>query len=205
MTPTIPLTIPLTSRLRDATRALHTAAERAGVMPQMLRGELPLPRYVALLHQLHALYTALESALAATQHQPGSLPVLPTLARSAALRADLQHLDPQGQPTLVAPMQDYVAHLGTLAPAGLAAHAYVRYLGDLAGGRVLHRIVARCYGLQQDGLRFYAFEANPALLGQALRAQLDALPVAHHDGIVAEAQSAFRRHVDLFEALAAPG
>ena len=196
------LAAPLTSRLREATRVLHTAAERAGVMPQLLRGDLPLPRYVALLQQLHALYAALEAALAATQQQPGSLVLAPALLRSAALRADLEHLDPQGQRQLVAPMQAYVAHLGTLAPPGLAAHAYVRYLGDLAGGRVLHRIVARCYGLQQDGLRFYAFDADTSLLGQTLRAQLDALPEAQHATIVAEAQSAFRRHVEVFEALA---
>jgi heme oxygenase len=199
------LPITLTGRLREATRGLHSAAERAGVMPRLLRGELPLPRYVALLHQLHALYTALEAALAATRQLPGSLPLAPALARSAALQADLQHLDPQGQPKLVAPMRDYVAHLAQLRQGGvpqLAAHAYVRYLGDLAGGRALHRVVARSYGLAQDGLRFYAFDTDTAALGQDLRAQLDALPAAHHDPIVAEAQAAFRRHVDLFEALA---
>lgn len=195
----------LTSRLREATRALHAAAERAGVMPQLLRCDLPLAGYVALLHQLHALYAALEAALAGTQGQPGRLQLAPALARCAALRADLAHLDPQGQPQVIAPMRDYVAHLGSLAPHRLAAHAYVRYLGDLAGGRVLHRIVARAYGLQQDGLRFYAFEADPAQLGQALRAQLDAVPAADHEDVVAEAQAAFRRHVALFEALAARG
>lgn len=195
----------LTGRLREATRGLHSAAERAGVMPRLLRGELPLPRYVALLHQLQALYDALEAALQQHQHRPGSLPWLPALARGAALRADLQHLDPGGTPRLVAPMQDYVAHLARLAQdptAPLAAHAYVRYLGDLAGGRVLHRVVARAYGLQDAGLRFYAFDTDTAQLGLALRAALDALPAGHHGAIVAEAQAAFRRHVDLFEALA---
>lgn len=195
---------PLTSRLREATRALHTEAERAGVMPQLLRGDLPLPRYVALLHQLHALYGALESALQAKQPS-GRLPLLAALARSAALRADLEHLDPQGEPRLTVPMRDYVAHLGTVAPHRLMAHAYVRYLGDLAGGRVLHRIVARAYGLEQDGLRFYAFDGDPAQLGLSLRAELDAVPAAHHADIVAEAQAAFRRHVELFEALADRG
>ena len=188
----------LTARLREGTRDLHTVAERAGLMPMLLRGELPLPRYVALLHQLAALYTALEAGL----QRAGAPVVDAALARSAALRADLAHLAPAGGAALVAPTTAYVLHLQALPGVLLAAHAYVRYLGDLAGGQVLRRIVGRAYGLEVDGLRFYDFGSDAAALGQGLRAALDAVPAEHHDRIVAEAQAAFRRHVALFEALA---
>jgi heme oxygenase len=189
----------LTARLREGTRMLHAEAERAGLMPRLLRGELPLPGYVALLHQLHAIYAALETAL---QGRPGAPVLHPALARCAALQADLDHLDPQGRPVLLAPTRDYVACLQALPGGLLAAHAYVRYLGDLAGGQVLRRIVGRTYGLSEHGLRFYDFGADGAALGQGLRATLDAVPAGQHDGIVAEAQAAFRRHVLLFESLA---
>lgn len=213
----------LSARLRDGTRHLHAQAERAGLMPALLRGELPLHRYVRLLQELQALYDALESALA----QPGAPVLDAALFRAAALREDLAVLGamrtppptgdrglareaevPARAPTADVPdgspvMRDYVRHLRSLSPPLLAAHAYVRYLGDLAGGQVLRRIVARSYGLQGVGTRFYEFgPAVPGLVA-GLRLVLDALPATMHEPIVDEACSAFRRHVDLFEDLAA--
>jgi heme oxygenase len=81
----------------------------------------------------------------------------------------------------------------------------VRYLGDLAGGQMMLRIVARDYPEATiGGRRFYDFgpAAGHGALAAALRASLDALPPALADAIVAEAQSAFERHVALFDELA---
>ena len=80
----------LAERLRDATRELHAQAERSGVMRTLLRGELGRGDYALLLRNLHAIYAALEAALA----QHGGHPVLapvddPALRRRAALEADL--------------------------------------------------------------------------------------------------------------------
>lgn len=189
---------PLSLRLREATQALHREAERAGVMPALLRGQLPRERYVALLVQLEALYAALEPGLA----RPGALALDPRLQRLPALRADLNHLAGEaGRPAALAPALAYAQALQALPPPLLAAHAYVRYLGDLAGGQVLARIVGRAYGLEREGLAFYAFDGEPAALSAALRAQLDALPADLGDALVAQAQDGFRRHVALFEAL----
>lgn len=186
-------------QLRAGTQALHTQAERAGLMPSLLRGELPRERYVLLLRQLVAVYDALETALM----QPGAPSFDPVLARTAALQADIAFLAPgAAAPPLTQPALDYVARLRTLPPLHLAAHAYVRYLGDLAGGQVLARIVGRAYGLQREGLAFYRFDGDGPSLAHGLREVLDALPDADQPAIVAEAQSAFERHVALFEALA---
>lgn len=193
----------LSAQLRVATRELHAAAERAGTMPALLRGALPLPRYLALLRQLQPIYAALEHGL----QQPRALAVDAMLRRGPALQADIDHLaaavDAAEPPTVLPEAQAYARHLGGLPPVLLAAHAYVRYLGDLAGGQVLARIVGRAYALSDGGLRFYRFDAEPAWLAQRLRAALDALPVGEHGAIVDEARAAFGRHVDLFEALAA--
>lgn len=185
-------------RLKEATRELHARAERAGLMPALLRGELPRERYVALLWQLEAIYAALEAAL----EHPLAPAVAPALWRRDALRADLAHLDPGGTAVWLAPTRDYVHRLQGLAPPLLAAHAYVRYLGDLAGGQVLRRIVGQAYGLHDAGLRFYAFDGDPAALAGGLRALLDAQPPTLGDALVEEACAGFRRHVALFEALA---
>jgi heme oxygenase len=192
--------MPLSLRLREATQALHRETERAGIMPALLRGQLPRPRYVALLAQLEALYAALEAGLA----RPGALALDPRLRRLPSLRADLAHLAGAVPPAALAPTRAYAAALAALPPPWLAAHAYVRYLGDLAGGQVLARIVGRAYGLADQGLAFYRFEGEPAVLAHGLRAQLDALPADQGDALVAQAQDGFRRHVEIFETLAAP-
>lgn len=188
---------PLSQRLKEATRPLHVQAERAGLMPALLRGELPRARYVALLWQLEGLYAALEAGL----RQPRAPAIDPRLHRRAALQADLLHLASGPPAALLPATQDYQRHLQSLPPPLLAAHAYVRYLGDLAGGQMLRRIVGRTYALVDDGLRFYAFDGDPAALAAGLRRELDALPAELGDAVVAEAQAGFRRHVLLFEAL----
>lgn len=66
------------------------------------------------------------------------------------------------------PLTEYTKRLDTLASSSspsdqalLLAHAYVRYLGDLSGGQVIKRRVAKAYGLDletSDGIRFYEFK-----------------------------------------------
>lgn len=207
------MTTPLTVRLREATRALHTEVERSALMHRLLRGELPRDAYCALLRQLHPLYQALEGGLrtAAGRGAPGWL-VEPALYRSAALARDLGVLHGPGWEAAL-PLQPaaaaYAQHLHALAagrPLLLVAHAYVRYLGDLSGGQALARVLAR--GLRLDGgagLAFYDFggPAAVAALQAQLRSGLDLLAPAEADtqALVAEAVAAFERHRELFAQL----
>lgn len=188
---------PLSQRLREATRTLHAQAERAGAMPALLRGTLPLSGYVAMLAQLVPVYAALERGLA----RPGAPALDPRLHRLQSLRADLAVLGGADAPVTTAAAA-FGQAIDGLPPTLLAAHAWVRYGGDLAGGQVLRRIVGRAYGLVDEGLRFYTFDGDTAELLAGLRAVLDALPPAAGDAIVAEACAAFERHVELFEAIA---
>jgi len=209
---------PLSARLKVATRAAHVRAERAGAMARLLRGELEGARYARLVRALHALYVALEAALRARASDPALAPLAAAVPwRAHALGLDLDALraagldDPHGQPPAAA--RAYVARLEALAatdPARLAAHAYVRYLGDLAGGQLIAPRVERAYGLAPGAAtRFYAFGGREAAAARAgaLRAALDALPLspAQADAVVAEALDAFERHVVLFEEIAADG
>ena len=204
----------LGERLRAETKDLHTAAERAGIMPALLRGELALERYCALLRNLHALYAAMEHALTRHAADADVAPVfIPALFRQASLADDLAVLHGPGwagRISLQPATQAYVARLQALEttqPALLVAHAYVRYLGDLSGGQMLRWIVARSYGLPTDaGSRFYGFGDGAAVHAHlhAFRAGLAALavPPARIDALVAEARTAFGLHVDLFNQLA---
>lgn len=217
MTPVLPVqdgaASTLAGRLRTETRTLHTLAERAGIMPALLKGVLDLPTYGRLLENLHAIYEALERALVQHATHPAIAPIcFPALFRQEALRADLHHLLPDKDhrvPILCAATRRYVARLQHAAdqqPGLLVAHAYTRYLGDLSGGQALGRIVARSYGLEAcAGTRFYQFGSaqDVAAHVHAFRAGLDrtALDLVGQDGVVAEAVLAFRLHADLFEEL----
>jgi heme oxygenase len=203
---------PLPERLRLETRDLHAAAERSGVMGDLLHGRLGLASYRAMLRNLHTIYDALEAALDARQADPQVAPLrMPELYRTAALASDLDALDAGGDETAVEDAAAaYAGRLAQMARAGspaLVAHAYVRYLGDLHGGQALKRVVARTYGLGAEGTSFYEFgdDAEVLVHRAAFRAALAALPVSAADAdlIVAEARWAFAQHQQLFEQLQA--
>ncbi len=200
----------LAARLKAETRSLHTLAERAGVMADLMHGRLSLARYCTLLRNLQAIYAALESGLDAT-HADARL-WRPELRRLPALEQDLDELhggDWRADTPLAHATRAYVERLAALAthdPDLLLAHAYLRYLGDLHGGQVLARLIQRQYGLTaHGGTAFYAFgdAAEVEALKHDFRAGLDALALAppQADAFVAEACEAFRWHQRMFEEL----
>ena len=93
-------------------------------MAELLRCQLVLPRYRALLCNLLAIYVALECALDARQTDPHVAPVhLPQLFRAAALASDLAVLRVQTepQPVLEDAAAAYTQRLAQLAQAGSPA------------------------------------------------------------------------------------
>lgn len=197
----------LAARLREATRTLHRDAERAGVMGALLRREADVVAYAALLGNLHGIYAALEEAL--DQHAGDAAFAafgFASLRRAPALAADLLALGetvPRLQPAALA----YVERLRSVAvqrPPALFAHAYVRYLGDLNGGRVLGRVLGESLGLDGAALSFYDFgAADVAALERRFRGALAALSLdaTAGDALVDEARWSFAQHVLLFEQL----
>lgn len=200
-------TTALPLRLRDATRELHAAAERSPLMRALIAGRLARADYVALLRNLHLLYDALEAGLAAAAAHPvvATLDAAP-LARRAALAQDLDTLAPGWRAQPCAPAATaYAERLRAAPPPVLAAHAYVRYLGDLHGGQLLARQVARALGTDA-ALAFYDFgpESRVLALRAQLRSALGRLPLGAHeaDTLVAEACWGFEQHRRLFDELA---
>ena len=211
--PEVGMAIPITDRLRSDTRALHTEVERAGVMRLLLRGQLDRAGYCRLLRNLLVIYAALESGLSRHSNNP-SLAILgcEPMFRSNAIQEDLDFLhgtDWKEAIALTETATQYAAHLEYLAersPSLLGAHAYVRYLGDLSGGQMLNRIVAKSLTLQPNqGVNFYDFgsEEDVANLAKKFRLGLDLMAEdeASARALVDEACAAFARHKTLFEAL----
>jgi heme oxygenase len=205
----------LGERLKADTKTLHTAVERSGIMARLLRGEIQAGAYCILLRNLYEIYAELEAALDAHAQHPGLAPIrLPQLARKAALEHDLStlHGGDWAALTLHTTTDEYLQRLKSVAaesPQLLAAHAYVRYLGDLSGGQILRRIVAQALNLQPGhGTRFYEFaEPGASALAERFRAGLAAIPAGHEeiDALVGEARLGFSLHARLFEQMALPG
>lgn len=203
----------LSARLKLETRTLHRQAEQSGIMQRLLRGRATRPMYCALLRNLYEIYAPLENGLQRHRDHPQVRPVFaPGLWRVAHLANDLAALAGEGWPTEIAVQpaarayRDALNDIAAARPVLLVAHAYVRYLGDLSGGQIVHRLVARQLHLGEHATRFYQF-GTPADADQLLaqfRAALDTIALTgdDEDALVGEALGAFRRHVDLFEELA---
>ena len=204
----------LTARLRGETRDLHTQLEQSVLMQALLRGKLSLVCYSVLLCNLRAIYVALEAALTHHAADPAlSTVCFPALFRSDALAQDLNDLCGStwlDSIVLQEATRQYVVHLQHLHktdPALLVAHAYVRYLGDLSGGQLLKRIVAKIPHMPLGlGAAFYDFgdaETTQGLI-RDFRTGLENIPASETqvDSIVAEAKQAFERHRALFQQLA---
>lgn len=200
----------LAQQLKLATGPLHRQVERTGLMRRILAGDFVHADYVALLLDLAALYGALEAALARHASHPWLAMVIDReLFRTEALRHDLQALAPAARVALTPATAAYVTRLRWIDrhdPGRLLAHAYVRYLGDLSGGQVVQRIIARTLTLTPPvGLRFYDFGDAPtvAMRAQAFRHGLAALRVDADavQALTAEAQWSFSQHAQMFSEL----
>jgi heme oxygenase (biliverdin-producing, ferredoxin) len=195
----------LPQRLKAATRELHARAERSGVMACLLAGTASRSAYVALLGNLHAIYTALEPV---TDTAASRASLFAPLERRAALEADLRAFG-DSKPALVPATLEYVDRLNALRSTGahrVWAHVYVRYLGDLHGGQALSLCARRLFAVPQ-GTNFYDFGDDDRVhsLRNRLRARLASLELnaGQADDVVAEATWAFEAHCRIFEQIQA--
>jgi heme oxygenase (biliverdin-producing, ferredoxin) len=190
------------------TKTLHLEAERTGIIRDLLRGEASRDGYVLLLRNLLPAYQAMEHEL---QRLRGSA-ILGVIAdyrleRTAAIEADLAALCGarwSHDIPLLAAGQRYASRVQEAAKgngARLIAHAYTRYLGDLSGGQILQRLMARSLQLRPAELSFYDFPRFSDL--EALKADyrkaLDqaAALAADPDAVIEEGAVAFSLNIDL--------
>lgn len=204
-------------RLRGRTAALHQQAERSGVIHGLLVGSVARGSYVQFLRSLLPAYRALEAGLSVHRLRSGTAGVGAlhhvALLRAPALERDLAALEADDGARalpLLPEAERYARRVEAAAEgdgAGLIAHAYTRYLGDLAGGRVLGRRVAATLGLPPAALSFYAFPGidDVPAFARAYRSTIDALGdrLAAPESVVEEAAAAFALNIALSEAVAA--
>lgn len=203
--------------IKAASWQAHGHAEQSAYLKELLAGNLSRAAYAELVAQQRFVYLVLEDAARTMRDDPQAGPFVDdALERGPALDADLAHLLGPGwaddlEPT--AATAEYCDRLRQVVydwPGGFVAHHYVRYLGDLSGGQVIGRILARVYGIDDGrGLAFYRFDgiSDPKSWKQAYRDRLDATP---WDGderarITDEVLVAYRLNTDLLDGLAVTG
>jgi heme oxygenase (biliverdin-producing, ferredoxin) len=196
----------LSGALRERTRDLHAQAERSGIIADILAGRATQRGYALLLRNLLPVYQALEQHLSKHAASPLLRGIMrPELARASAIEADLNALWAEAYAPSVLPAAASYVQAIELAGAGegsrLIAHAYTRYLGDLSGGQIVKRLLARSLNLPASALSFYEFPAIADVV--AFKSEYrDAIDRAgdesdDFDGTVEEGALAFELNIQL--------
>lgn len=201
--------IGLATRLKERTATLHQQAESSGFIRAMLQGRASRDGYALFLRCLLPAYRALESGLERQRDDPRLTHLaLPALYRSFAIESDLKALlgACERWPGVLPAGAAYGARVADAAGPRLIAHAYVRYLGDLSGGRILGRVLARAPGLKRESLNFYDFPAiaDTDRFRHSYRAAIDsaALSPVEEEDVLDEGCAAFEQHIRLSEEVA---
>lgn len=205
-------TNPISTQLREDTRDLHLAAERSPFMQSFFRGQVGRETYCHMLARLQQVYALIEKY----QTQHADHPVLgkmyfPELFRVAAMQQDLAFFNhaPADNNDMTPATRNYADRIEWLAnnwPAGIIAHQYTRYLGDLSGGQMIKKVVKRAYALEDErGVAFYNFDAVPDIpaFKDRYRQAIDNLPIddTEKQRLVDEANLSFRFNIALFNEL----
>jgi heme oxygenase (biliverdin-producing, ferredoxin) len=203
-----PLPVSVVTALYLRTKTLHLEAERTGIIRDLLRGEASRDGYILLLRNLLPAYVAMEQGLA--RHRDSR--VLGPLAnyrldRAPTIASDLVTLCGKGwhrRIPLLPAGEIYARRINKAAEgdgARLIAHAYTRYLGDLSGGLILQRLLARSLELQPAELSFYDFPrfSDLAALKADYREALDKAGALASDpqAVIDEGALAFSLNIDL--------
>lgn len=204
--------IDFSQKLRESTHLLHQQAHDSPFISELMSGKRTLVDYTALATQQYFVYQALESLAArlANNELVGGFHSA-ELSRVPEIEKDLTFLIGPRWRDVISPLPATVGYLEQIDqsiewPAGFIAHHYTRYLGDLSGGQIMQRLLQRQFGLDIDGVRFYAFPSIPKTkpFKDQYRAKLDGLnlEVAEQERVITEVHLAFKLNIAMFADLA---
>lgn len=198
--------------LREATWAEHSSSEGATFMDDIMQNRSTLEEYKALVAQHYFMYVALEEAakqLVADDRYRVFHPA--ALERLATLEEDLAFLIGDDWRSRISPVpatEAYAARITELAAEGwlpgIVAHHYTRYLGDLSGGQMIARSMAKQHGFTREGIAFYDFTELGAIpefkkhYRQALDELGNSLDEAERARMIEEVLSAYRFNTQTF-------
>jgi len=204
---------PFSTTLRESTRRVHERAHHSRYMRDLFGGDLDLHDYARLAAQYWYIYQAIEQAGDAMRRDPvGGRFVFDELRRVPALAVDLEFLYGERWRDRIQPVpatEDYVQRIRSVAfdwAGGYVAHHYTRYLGDLAGGQAVRKLLATVHGVDGPGALFYSFDevGSVPAFRKRYKALLDGTPWtgAERTRIVTETLVAFEFNIAVLDDLA---
>lgn len=143
--------------LKELTAEKHKEAETHPFVKILFSGKIDPEFYATYLYNLYTCYNMVE-ALAAMN---GLLNTIPAEIRRAPLIFNDSHelWVNETAPKILKSTSEYIEYMNLLSdmnPKNIAAHIYVRHIGDLAGGQMIAKKIP-------GSGQMYKFE-NPALL-----------------------------------------
>ena len=199
----------LADQLKTATAQHHRRAEQTGIVNDILKKRISRQAYTLYIRNLYPIYASLEKPF-----EPALAPLeilMPffgnVIMRSAPLAQDLCYLtgrkDWQNLPLLQSSLaySNHIDYLRQHDPVLLLGHIYVRYLGDMNGGQVLHGLLGKSLRLADESLNFYQYPAIHEISSfrRAYRERFNAakLSTDQRRKIIATAIKAFEFNIDL--------
>ncbi|MEI9907908.1 MAG: biliverdin-producing heme oxygenase [Actinomycetota bacterium] len=153
--------------IKAATDHSHRQAEESRFIVDLMSGKSSLLGYFRYMQALAPVYKKMESLL----EERSSSTLLNyfdhrALDRYEKIEKDLDFLaiglnlvGDWRDEELLAPTKVYLSHLDSqISDARLLAHHYIRYLGDLSGGRIIGRMMQTHYSIAPQAMNFYDFD-----------------------------------------------
>ena len=197
--------------LKELTWEHHKEAERQQFVKTIMSGKINPEIYAIYLYNQHQCYNMLE-ALAMSE---GIFDDMPELRRAPAIKADFDELWTYNwQPVKMESTSKYLEHINKNLmdnPEKIAAHIYVRHMGDLSGGQMIKRKIPGQGKYYQFNIRYVEGRNQPYKnikeLKEALRLKVDSYQkysdrstlTENVNNVVYEARLCFGFATDLFK------
>ena len=216
--PTVPegKDVNLRTMLKGGTQERHDQAEATNFIKQVINCNITIDIYKLFLADLYHIYSAMEEVMEKNKGHPFAGPIyFPSeLNRKKTLEEDLNYFLGTTWTAKDLPCTDatrkYVKRIyeiGENEPELLVPHSYTRYLGDLSGGQILKRKIAKSLDLPPtgEGTHFYEFEQIDDIkkFKDFYTGRMNSLEVGSGmlKAIQEEAKEAFLFNIKMFEEL----
>jgi heme oxygenase len=198
--------------VKAATARLHEQAQTHPFISSLMGGSLNVGAYAHYVQALQPVYQVLEEVMKDLDDMVVGVFDHRGLDRSDRMIADLSRFGVPTDDRVSAATRNYCGAIAASAadPHRLLAHHYTRYLGDMAGGQVISRLMQRHYNIDHYNidavsLTFYDFSAlgDTHHYRKQYKNLLDLLPWSPTEQAeyIAESQVAFQLNIELFDEL----
>ncbi len=177
------------AQIKAVTDENHRAAEESKFIVDLMSGQSSMLNYYRYMAALAPIYAQMEAAFQERSPE-GILQYFDhrALDRFNKIESDLDFLAKEldlpedwSEKNQLNSTNTYLARITPeTSDARLLAHHYIRYLGDLSGGRIIGRMLQKHYSLPSEAMNFYNFDeiGDPVFYKRRYRDLLNLIPLS---------------------------